>query len=84
MNFSTKHLTLLKIGYILKAFSERETPPEAKASGMVPAFRRGKNEPPAGRLVTEARHREENFSHTATSPFQNGLEVMTYVACHFW
>ena len=84
MNFSTKRLTLLKFGYILKAFSERETPPGAEVPGRVTGFRRSKNEPPAGRFVTEARHREENFSHTATSPFENGLEVMTYVACHFW
>ena len=55
-----------------------------KSPGVMSGFQRDKNEPPAGRRVTEARHREENFSHTATSPFENGLEVMTYVACHFW
>ena len=55
-----------------------------KSPDVMSGFRRDKNEPPAGRWVTEARHREGNFSHTATSPFENGLEVMTYVACHFW
>ena len=67
-----------------KGVLRKEDTARDKSPGVMSGFQRDKNEPPAGRWVTEARHRQENFSHTATIPGEHGYEDMPYVACQCW